>query len=374
METRAPYALIGLFVLAVIAAAFGFVYWLHNSGGLTERTVYRVRFENTVSGLLTGAAVLFNGIRVGEVTDLRLAPNNPLLVNATIAVSASTPVRADTKAGLDFQGLTGVPVITLQGGTTPLSAAQKSSAEPYVLVADPAAGQSMTTTARDTLRRLDTILADNSEPIRSTMANLSTFTDALARNSSKLDGIVAGLERLTGGGAANAAQVVYDLTAPTQFAAIGGAPRGQLIVAEPTALIALETRKFLVRPNPSDEPTFAKAEWSDNAPKLLQVKIIQTFENAGLSKTVSRPAEGLVADKQLAIDIRKFQISTTPELMAEIEFAAKIVSDQGRIIGTKVFQASVPAKALNAASAAAALNEAFGKSATELVIWAAGAM
>ena len=68
METRAPYALIGLFVLAAIAAGFGFVYWLHNSGGLTERTVYRVRFENTVSGLLTGAAVLFNGIRVGEVT------------------------------------------------------------------------------------------------------------------------------------------------------------------------------------------------------------------------------------------------------------------------------------------------------------------
>jgi phospholipid/cholesterol/gamma-HCH transport system substrate-binding protein len=57
METRAPHALIGLFVLTVIAAGFGFVYWLHNSGGLTERTVYRVRFENTVSGLLTGAAV-----------------------------------------------------------------------------------------------------------------------------------------------------------------------------------------------------------------------------------------------------------------------------------------------------------------------------
>ena len=72
METRAPYALIGLFVMAVIAAAFGFVYWLHNSGGLTERTVYRVHFENTVSGLLKGASVLFNGIRVGEVTALQL--------------------------------------------------------------------------------------------------------------------------------------------------------------------------------------------------------------------------------------------------------------------------------------------------------------
>src|SRR6185369_14544096 len=120
---------------------------------------------------------------------------------------------------------------------------------------------------------------------------------------------------------------------------------------------------FLIRPNPSDEPSFAKAEWSDNAPKLLQTKIIQTFENADLSQTVSRPAEGLVADKQLALDIRKFQISNAPEPMAEIEFAAKIISEQGRIIGAKVFHASVPAKAMNAASAAAALDQAFSKSA-----------
>ena len=116
METRAPYALIGLFVLAAIGAVFGFVYWLHNTGGLGERTVYRVRFENNVAGLLTGAAVLFNGIRVGEVIDLQLNPDNPREVTAAIAVVAGTPVRTDTHAGLEFQGLTGVPVISLLGG------------------------------------------------------------------------------------------------------------------------------------------------------------------------------------------------------------------------------------------------------------------
>src|SRR5437868_1159215 len=130
METRAPYALIGLFVTAVIAAVFGFVYWLHNGGGLSERTAYRIRYENTVSGLLTGAAVLFNGIRVGEVTNLKLDPGSPQLVIATIAVDAKTPVRADTKVGLDFQGLTGVHVVTLQGGSAPLNTSQRQ--EPYL--------------------------------------------------------------------------------------------------------------------------------------------------------------------------------------------------------------------------------------------------
>ena len=370
METRAPYALIGLFVMTVIAAVFGFVYWLHNSGGLTERTVYRVRFENTVSGLLTGAAVLFNGIRVGEVTALQLDPNNPTRVTATIAIDATTPVRADTKASLDFQGLTGVPVVTLQGGSAPLDAATKVPGQPYVLVADPAAGQSMTNAARDTLRRLDNILTDNAEPIRSMVANLNTFSGALARNSERLDVIVGGLERMLGG-KGNAAQVVYDLTAPTQFPPIDKAQRGQLTISEPTALMMFETRKILVRPNPSDDPTFANAEWSDSVPKLLQAKIIQSFENAGLAQTVSKPTEGFTADKQLAIDIRKFQISASAEPAAEIEFTARMLADNGRVAEAKVFGASVPIKEMKASSAAAALDQAFGKCAIELVEWVA---
>ena len=372
METRAPYALIGLFVLAAIAAVFGFVYWLHNSAGFSERMVYRVRFENTVSGLLTGAAVLFNGIRVGEVTGLQLDPNDPRLVTATIAVAATTPVRADTKAGLDFQGLTGVPVVTLQGGSAPLDGAARARGEPYVLVADPSAGQSMTNVARDTLRRLDTILSDNAEPIRNTIANLNTFSGALSRNSDKLDGIVAGLTRMTGGETSSAPHIVYDLTAPKTFPAIATVPQGQLVVAEPTALIVFETRKFLVRPSPSNDPTFAQAEWSDNVPKLLQAKIIQTFENAGLMRAASRQTDGITADNQLAIDIRKFQITLTPDPVADIEFAAKVLSNDGRIVEARVFRASVPAKATNAAAAAAALDEAFGKCATDLALWAFG--
>jgi phospholipid/cholesterol/gamma-HCH transport system substrate-binding protein len=116
METRAPFAVVGAFVLAAIIAVFGFVYWLHNSGGLGPRTTYHVQFDGSVPGLLVGAGVLFNGIRVGEVTELGLAPDNPRRVNATISVAATTPVRSDTRVGLEFQGLTGVPVIAREGG------------------------------------------------------------------------------------------------------------------------------------------------------------------------------------------------------------------------------------------------------------------
>src|SRR3954469_357889 len=136
METRAPFAVIGGFVLAGIVAIFGFVYWLNNTGGLGPRTSYHVQFEGSVSGLLVGAAVLFNGIRVGEVTNLGLAPDNPRRVNATISVTATTPVRADTRIGLEFQGLTGVPVIALEGGSSAAAGGIST------LIAEPGAGQS----------------------------------------------------------------------------------------------------------------------------------------------------------------------------------------------------------------------------------------
>ena len=116
METRAPFVVVGAFVLAAIVAVFGFVYWLHNTGGLGPRATYHVQFDGSVPGLLVGAAVLFNGIRVGEVTELALAPDSPRRVNATISVASTTPVRSDTKVGLEFQGLTGVPVVALEGG------------------------------------------------------------------------------------------------------------------------------------------------------------------------------------------------------------------------------------------------------------------
>ena len=374
METRAPYALIGLLVLAAIGAVFGFVYWLNNTGGLNKRTVYHVRFENTVSGLLPGAAVLFNGIRVGEVTDLQLSSDNPRQVLAKIAIATNTPVRADTHVGLEFQGLTGVPVIALVGRSNAPSTWSTAPGEPPVLTADPSAGLSMTQAARDALRRVDTVLAENSEPLRETIANLKTFSAALARNSDRLDGIVAAVERMTGGGPALAPPIIYDLTAPRAFPPIDKVPAGLLAVLEPTAIILFDTQKILVRPSGTEGPTFTTARWSDNLPKLLHARIIQSFENANLLRTVTRATEGLTADYQLFIDIRSFQLSMTAEPVADVEFAAKILSNDAKIIEARIFRATVPVKPADAAGTAAALNEAFGKVIVELVPWTLSAM
>jgi phospholipid/cholesterol/gamma-HCH transport system substrate-binding protein len=371
METRAPYALIGLFVLAAIGAVFGFVYWLNNTAGLGERAVYRVRFENNVSGLLTGAAVLFNGIRVGEVTGLELSLDNPREVTATIAVATGTPVRTDTRAGLEFQGLTGVPVISLLGGDSGAAALAASKTQPAVIVADPAAGQSMTEAARQVLRKLDALLADNSDSLHSAIANLDTFAGALARNSNRVDGILTALEQMAGGGTPKSTPAYYDLTAPTAFPPPKGSAKSQLVVPEPTTLVTLDTQRIIV--DPSAGGPLDNAQWNDSVPKLLQEKIIQSFEASNYVAAVAKPMEGLAADYQLLIDLRSFKItgaSTAPT--AHVEFAAKILGDAGRIVGSRTFDAVVPAMDVSAAGAAAALDKAFGEAATGLVTWAAG--
>jgi phospholipid/cholesterol/gamma-HCH transport system substrate-binding protein len=373
METRAPYALIGLFVLAAIGAVFGFVYWLNNTAGLGERTVYRVRFENNVSGLLKGAAVLFNGIRVGEVTGLTLSPTNPREVTASIALAAGTPVRADTKVGLEFQGLTGVPAISLLGGDPAAPALASSPTEPAVLVADPNAGQSMTEAARQALRKLDALLSDNSEALHSAITNLDTFSGALARNSDRVDVILNGLEQMTGGKPAKEQPIPYDLKAPTTFPPPTKPATAQLVIPDPTALVTLDTQKIIVDPGAGDP--LENAQWNDSLPKVLQERFIESFEKSRYVGAVARPMDSITPDFQLLIDIRKFEIEGTKAApVAHVELAAKVLGKAGRIVGSRSFEASVPAKDTTAPGAAAALNEAFGKVATPLVTWAGGVM
>jgi phospholipid/cholesterol/gamma-HCH transport system substrate-binding protein len=381
METRAPYALVGVFVLAVIGGVFGFVYWLHNTGGLGERTAYRVRFENTVSGLLVGAPVLFDGIRVGEVTGLSLDPDNPRQVTATVAVVSTTPVRTDTQAGLEYQGLTGVPVVSLLGGTSATRPLSPTPTEPPILIADPAAGQSMTEAARQALRRIDSVLADNSDPLKSAIANLNTFTGALARNSGRVDAILAGLERATGGGSAKTNVPRYfDLAPPRTFPPSDKAAKSQLVVLEPTAVVALDTQRIIVEVGTGETARPDNEQWSDTIPKLVQARIVQSFENSNYLGAVARPMEGLTADYQLAIDVRSFQVSNVPDLAeppkggptARVAFAAKILSGNGRIIGSRTFDALVPAPNLGTAAAVAAIDKAFAKAVTDLVVWTAG--
>ena len=163
----------------------------------------------------------------------------------------------------------------------------------------------------------------------------------------------------------------YDLAAAPGFGHARRAARGQLVVAEPAALAVLDSEKIVVRPAPGETAQLGGAQWQDRLPKLVQARILQSCENAGLMRAVALPGDRVAVDFQLVTDIRAFELSVA-EGSAVVEIAAKIVrQSSGRIAAARVFRASVPSAGTDAPAAVAALNDAFAKVATQMVLWAA---
>jgi len=116
METKASHFVIGLFVLIMTGAAFGFVIWLAKLEVDRELDYYTVLFDDGVAGLSVGGDVRYNGIPVGSVTSIVLDPNDSRRVKVAVEVPANTPVRQGTEARLALQGITGVAYVELTGG------------------------------------------------------------------------------------------------------------------------------------------------------------------------------------------------------------------------------------------------------------------
>ena len=363
METRAPFVIVGAFVLAAIVAVFGFVYWLqqHRRARAAHRLSRAVRRLGVgIAGRRCRAVQRHPGRR-GDAA--RPRADNPRGVNATISVAATTPVRADTKVGLEFQGLTGVPVIALEGG----DAGREEPGEVPTLVADPGAGQSMTQAARDALRKVDTVLSENSGALKDTIGNLKIFSEGLARNTGKLDGIVAGLERMTGV-TSPPPKITYDLRALQNTGAPGKTINVQWAIPEPTAVAMLETQRFLFSPA-QEYPEFAEALWADALPKLIQARLIESFENYDIAHAPLRAADIGQTEFQLLIDVRQFRIAIESGPAAEIGLSARIVDKNGKVIASRLFEEREKFANVAPAEAVAAFSEAFGRIAKNVIAW-----
>jgi phospholipid/cholesterol/gamma-HCH transport system substrate-binding protein len=195
----------------------------------------------------------------------------------------------------------------------------------------------------------------------------------LGRNSERVEGLLGGLEKLTGGGPKQAPSV-YDLAAPTTFPAIEKTIAAQLVVPDPTGTLVFDTQKILMRTTAGTYSNVADAQWADNLPKLMQAKIVQSFENARQLRAVSRPLDQLAVEYRLELGIRSFQITLQPAPAAVVEFTARLVNDKGSVKDARLFTASLPAKSAQATDAVAALNEAFSQAVTELVVWTVGSI
>src|SRR4051812_45065339 len=188
MKARIGDVMIGSLTLALIAGGFAAVLGYQKFSGTKQRVPLRVIFEGSASGLHKGGSVNFGGIRVGEVVSLEL--DNPRRVVALAMVDNSAPIRKDTLAGLEFQGLTGVAALSLIGGSPEAPPVPLDQDGVPVLTADPEATQDVETRIKAALRNVDQVIADNRADLKDTLLNLETFTASLAVNGEKIDHVV----------------------------------------------------------------------------------------------------------------------------------------------------------------------------------------
>jgi cholesterol transport system auxiliary component len=183
--------------------------------------------------------------------------------------------------------------------------------------------------------------------------------------------ICAGLALSTAGCFSSSSSTTYDLTAPRQGVRVASVP-GQLAIAEPLTIQALEAERILVKDATGSISFLSGGQWADRLPRLVQARLLQTFENGSNIRAVARSGDRIVADYQLTSDIRAFHVdAATGE--AVVEISAKIIQDRtGRIVAARVFSSRVPVGTVDAANAAPALDQALSSVLLEIVRWAGG--
>lgn len=143
----------------------------------------------------------------------------------------------------------------------------------------------------------------------------------------------------------------------------------QLLIADPTALKALDSENIVVRLSGSEVQYLANSQWSDRLPRMVQSKLVEAFEDTGKLGGVGRPGQGLAIDYQVVTDIRAFEIDTARNV-ANIEISVKLLNDRnGTVKAQEVFRAGARVSGSGNANLVKALDQAFASATRDIVSW-----
>ena len=191
MEKNANYALVGTASLILFVGLVAFVVWLARLQFTQSYDIYDILFQGPVRGLSQGGEVHFNGIKVGEVTRIALDRTNPARVIARARVTSDVPIRVDSYATLEPQGITGVNYVQITAGTPskpllkdtvphdqiPILRSQNSALSDLLQ-----GGGTVLTRTIETLDRVDRVLSDqNIKNFAQVVSNTRSVTDELRR-------------------------------------------------------------------------------------------------------------------------------------------------------------------------------------------------
>lgn len=258
METRAHHLLIGTFAIGIAAATVLFLLWIGRFELNRSYQIYDLRFEGSVSGLNKAADVLYNGIKVGEVTNLKLDEDDPNNVLVRIRVDRMTPVKEDSYASLETQGLTGVAAILIAGGSPKSNPLVAGPEQEYPMIETRkstfqklfAGAPELINRGNAVLDRLSNFLSgENEQQFADTLAHVERLSENLAKASDKFESIATNVDKLVAGDAkatladvrgvaADIRQVMSEARVPLRDFARAGLPELLLAISDARQMIA----------------------------------------------------------------------------------------------------------------------------------------
>jgi cholesterol transport system auxiliary component len=160
----------------------------------------------------------------------------------------------------------------------------------------------------------------------------------------------------------------FELSAPS--VGVSAHSRRQILIAQPSALKALDSQNIVIRPSDRSIQFLKGAQWADRLPLIVQARLAETFQRSGSFAGVGKPGEGLAIDYQIIVEVRSFEVRVNGGEHADVDLFVRILNDRnGEVRASKNFTASAPVSGSGNAAYVGALDSAFGQAATDIVRW-----
>lgn len=169
------------------------------------------------------------------------------------------------------------------------------------------------------------------------------------------------------------APATYDLVAPKISTLTAPRPaKFQLVINEPTAVRSLDTDRILVKSG-ARVAYYKDAAWSDRLPRLMQARMVEAFQNAGLVSAVGSRADRLDADYELTTQVQSFDVEIDgSSAQAHASLFVKVINgDNGRMVASRTFGSRVASSPNDAGQMVTSLNQAFDEVVRQVIPWVA---
>ncbi len=204
METRASHIAVGAFVLVLLVGMLGFVAWVARYTGQENYVYYDIRYSGDVTGLNVDGPVRYRGIIVGRVANMQIDPQDFERIRITLEVLEGTPLREDSYATIEPQGITGVLYVLLQGGSEAAAALPETTKEPYpVIPSRPGKLAQIFESVPETLAKATALLEEvtllfneeNRTAISNTLQHLESLTAKFDSSSGDVEELIASVRK-----------------------------------------------------------------------------------------------------------------------------------------------------------------------------------